>query len=120
MIIFDEAQQAELRKYAFSVYILQALGFVTLITPVVGVIINYIKDDDVRGSWLETHFRWQKSTFWFGLMWVLLGVVTLPLLIGYVVLAGVNLWLIYRIARGWIYLVDGKHMYETTSGDGND
>jgi uncharacterized membrane protein len=84
------------------------------------VIINYVKQDDVRGSWLETHFRWQKSTFWYGLLWTLLGLVTLPFLIGYMVLTGVTVWLIYRIARGWIYLVDGKPMYPATSGEAND
>ncbi len=119
-MIFDEAQQAELKKYAFSVYILQALGFVFLITPFIAVIINYVKDDDVRGSWLETHFRWQKSTFWYGLLWSFLGVITLPFLVGYAVLAGLTLWLIYRIARGWIYLVDGKRIYPATSGEANE
>jgi uncharacterized membrane protein len=119
-MIFDDAQQAELRKYAFTVYILQALYFVILITPVIGVIINYVKDDDVRGSWLESHFRWQKSTFWYGLLWTLLGVLSLPIMIGYLVLAGVTVWLIYRIARGWIYLVDGREMYLATGGDRNE
>ncbi len=119
-MMFDEAQQAELRKYAFSVYILQALGFVLLITPVIGVIINYVKQDDLRGSWLESHFRWQKSTFWYGLLWILLGLVTLPFFIGYAVLVGVNVWLIYRIARGWIYLVDGKRMYPAASGEADE
>ena len=52
-MIFDEAQQAELKKYTYSVYILQALAFVTLFTAVIGLIINYIKQDDMRGSWLE-------------------------------------------------------------------
>ncbi|MCP4470010.1 MAG: hypothetical protein GY815_04875 [Gammaproteobacteria bacterium] len=118
--MFDEAQLAELKKYAFSVYILQALYFVLLITPVIGVIINYVKEDDVRGSWLETHFRWQKATFWYGLLWSFLGVITLSFLVGYAVLAGVTLWLIYRIARGWIYLVDGKQMYPETSGEANE
>ena len=116
-MIFDEAQQAGLRKYTFAVYILQALYFILPITPVIGVIINYVKDEDVRGSWLESHFRWQKSTFWYGLLWTLLGVLTVPLLVGYAVLAGVILWLIYRIARGWIYLVDGKRMYPETDGE---
>ena len=119
-MIFDEAQLAELKKYAFSVYILQALYFVLLITPVIGVIINYVKEDDVRGSWLETHFRWQKATFWYGLLWSFLGLITLPFLVGYAVLAGVTLWLIYRIARGWIYLVDSKRMYPETSGEANE
>ena len=109
-MIFDEGQQAELKKYAYSVYILQALGFVTLLTPIIGIIVNYIKDDDVRGSWLESHFRWQKATFWYGLLWILLGVLTQWILIGIVVLAVVLIWFIYRIAKGWVYLVDGKEM----------
>ena len=110
-MIFDEAQQEELRKYAFSVYILQALGFITVISPIIGVIVNYIKDDDVRGSWLESHFRWQKATFWYGLLWTVLGVLTQWILIGWVVLFLLAIWFIYRIAKGWIYLVDGKEMY---------
>ena len=113
-MIFDEQQQAELRKWAYSVYILQALGFVTLITPILGIIINYIKDDDMRGLWLESHFRWQKATFWYGLLWIVLGTLTTFILIGYLVLTVVSIWLIYRIARGWIYLYDGKEMYQQT------
>ena len=119
-MIFDEAQQVELKKYTYSVYILQALSFVTLVTASMGLIINYIKQDDVRGSWLESHFRWQRATFWFGLLWTTLGVLTTPILVGYAVLAVVSVWLIYRIARGWIYLVDGKEMYLLTNGEGNE
>ncbi len=107
---FDDEQQQELKKYAYSVYILQALSFLTVITAIVGVIVNYVKDDDVRGLWLESHFRWQKATFWYGLLWMVLGVMTTPILIGYLVLAVVTIWLIYRIARGWIYLYDGKEI----------
>lgn len=114
---FDAGQQAELKKYAYSVYILQALGFVTVITSILGIIINYIKDDDVRGLWLESHFRWQKATFWYGLLWTLLGVMTTPLLIGYAVLPVVTIWLIYRIARGWISLYDGKEMYSGSAAE---
>ena len=119
-MIFDEAQQAELKKYTYMVYISQALSFVTLVTAVVGLIINYIKRDDVRDSWLESHFRWQQATFWYGLLWTMLGVLTTWILVGYAVLAMVAIWLIYRIARGWIYLVDGKEMYLLTSGEKNE
>ena len=116
-MIIDEAQQEELKKYAYSVYILQALGFLTLITPIIGIIVNYIKQDDVRGSWLESHFRWQKATFWYGLLWTFLGVLTQWIIIGWVVLCVLAFWFIYRIARGWIYLVDGKEMYPTGEND---
>lgn len=117
---FDEAQQMELKKYTYSVYILQALFFPFVITPILGVIINYIKYEDVRGSWLESHFRWQQATFWYGLLWMVLGGLTTLILIGYVVLAAASIWLVYRIARGWIYLVDGKEMYLAITGENSE
>lgn len=116
-MLYDDERQAELKKYTFLVYILQALGFVLPILPVVGIIINYIKEDDVRGTWLETHFAWQKNTFWYGLLWIILGALTTVVLIGYAVLGVLTFWFIYRIARGWIYLVDGKEMYRPQIGD---
>ena len=103
--------ESETKKYVYAVYILQALSFVLLVTAIIGIIINYVKDEDVKGSWLESHFEWQKKTFWYGLLWTLLGVLTAFLLIGYAVLTVTAVWLIYRIAKGWIFLVDGKELY---------
>ena len=37
---------------------------------IIAVIINYVKRDEARGTYLESHFRWQIRTFWFGLLWV--------------------------------------------------
>ena len=102
---------ADLKKYTYAVYILQALSFLVLFTAIIGLIINYIKDDDAAGSWLQSHFQWQKNTFWFGLLWIVLGTLTTPILIGYAVLGVTSIWLIYRIAKGWIFLVDGKALY---------
>ena len=39
---------------------------------VLAVILNYVKRSEARGTWLESHFRWQMRTFWFGLLWVVL------------------------------------------------
>ncbi len=102
---------AEIKRYTYAVYILQALAFPMLITAVIGLIINYVKADDVQGSWLQSHFAWQKNTFWYGLLWTVLGYLTTPILIGFVVIGVTTIWLIYRIAKGWIYLVDGKQLY---------
>lgn len=100
------------KKITYLVYILQALSFVFLITAVAGVIINYIKQDEVRDSWLESHFEWQKRTFWYGLLWMVIGTLSFFLLLHWVVLPVVAIWLVYRIAKGWVYLVDGKELYK--------
>src|SRR5678815_4848829 len=39
---------------------------------IIAVIMNYIKRSEASGTWLESHFRWQIRTFWFGLFWVAL------------------------------------------------
>src|SRR5215468_8074288 len=47
-------------------------AFLTWWPSIIAVILNYVKRSDVRGTWLESHFRWQIRTFWFGLLWVAL------------------------------------------------
>jgi len=92
-------------------------AFLTGWPSIIAVILNYVKRSEVRGTWLESHFRWQIRTFWFGLLWiswcVLFIVLTLGIgiLIAWLPMALVGLWFIYRIVRGWIALNDGRAMY---------
>lgn len=94
-----------------AVYVLQAIGI--LITPafIAAVIINYVKRDDVQGTYLESHFRWQIRTFWFGLLWAVIAALTMVILVGFVVMAVDVIWIMYRIIKGWLDLVDRKPMY---------
>ena len=84
---------------------------------IIAVILNYVKRSDVRGTWLESHFRWQIRTFWFGLLWVCLcgAFIFLTLGIGILVvwlpLGFITIWFIYRIARGWLALNERRPMY---------
>ena len=84
---------------------------------IIAVILNYVKRGDVRGTWLESHFRWQIRTFWYGLLWVglcllfILGTLGIGILIAWLPLAFVGIWFIYRIVRGWLALKDGRPMY---------
>jgi uncharacterized membrane protein len=93
-------------------------AFLTGWPSIIAVIFNYVKRGEVRGTWLESHFRWQIRTFWFGLLWVSLCVlfVILTLGIGILVawlpLAIVSIWFIYRIGRGWIALNGRQPMYQ--------
>jgi uncharacterized membrane protein len=90
-------------------------AFVFGVPSIVAVIINYIKKGEATGTILESHFRWQIRTFWFGLLWCVIGgmlfitILGIPLAIAVFFAAGV--WAIYRIARGWLALRDLQPMY---------
>jgi len=92
-------------------------AFLTGWPSLIAVVLNYVKRTEARGTWLESHFRWQIRTFWFGLLWVtlcLLFVVAtlgIGLLVAWLPLAVVGLWFIYRIVRGWLRLIDRRPMY---------
>jgi uncharacterized membrane protein len=84
---------------------------------IIAVILNYVKRSDVRGTWLESHFRWQIRTFWYGLLWVALcglfvvGTLGIGLLIAWLPLGIITIWFIYRVVRGWLALNDKRPMY---------
>jgi uncharacterized membrane protein len=90
--------------------------FLTGWPSIIAVILNYVKRSDVRGTWLESHFRWQIRTFWFGLLWVCVCFAFVALtfgigiLVAWIPLGIVALWFVYRVARGWLALNDRKPM----------
>ena len=92
------------------VYAMQAASF--SVTALVAVVINYIiKKPEVDGTWLASHFRWQIRTFWFGLLWGVIGMVTLFYIVGWFILVADAVWVTYRIVKGYLNLADGKQMY---------
>ncbi len=102
-----------------AMYALHALAPFTMWTlAIVAMIIGLIKRDDVRGTWLDSHYAWMSRTFWWGLLlaiaawtvfWVL-GLMTLG--IGMIVLwilpVAVVIWYLYRVIKGWLALNDRK------------
>jgi len=94
-------------------------SFVCGIPSIVAVVMNYARISATRGTFLESHFRWQIRTFWFTLLWALIiWAVTLPLflvLIGiplfFVFFGALAIWIIYRVVRGWMALRDRRPMY---------
>ncbi|MEO6148073.1 MAG: hypothetical protein ABIT70_13740 [Sulfuriferula sp.] len=85
-------------------------AFLTGWPSILAVILNYIKRGEARGTYLESHFRWQIRTFWFALLWVVVAwllvftLIGIPLAIVLVSIAG--LWVLYRVVRGWLRLND--------------
>ncbi len=92
-------------------------AFLTGWPSIIGVILNYVKKSEAQGTWLESHFRWQIRTFWFGVLWaglcVLFVIFTLGigLLIVWLPAIAITIWVIYRVVRGWIRLRDEQPMY---------
>ena len=94
-------------------------SFVGGLPSIVAVIMNYARRGAVRGTFLDSHFRWQIRTFWFALLWsVVIILVSAPfmlVLIGFATawlgLVALGIWIAYRVIRGWLALRDRKPMY---------
>jgi uncharacterized membrane protein len=92
-------------------------AFLTGWPSIIAVILNYVKRSEVRDTWLESHFRWQIRTFWFGLLWIslcvgfIIATFGIGILIAWLPMGLVGLWFVYRIIRGWVALGDGRPMY---------
>nr|VFK47031.1 MAG: Uncharacterized membrane protein [Candidatus Kentron sp. TC]VFK49533.1 MAG: Uncharacterized membrane protein [Candidatus Kentron sp. TC]VFK62491.1 MAG: Uncharacterized membrane protein [Candidatus Kentron sp. TC] len=106
----NDEKTKSVKRIATIVYALQAASILFGITFIIAIIVNYVKKEDARGTWLESHFRWQIRTFWFSILWHFLGWITI-FVAGYLVFFLTFIWIIYRVVKGWIHLVDGKEMY---------
>ena len=87
-------------------------AFLTGWPSIIAVILNYVKRSEVRGTWLDTHFSWQIRTFWFALLWLLVGGVLFATVVGIpvavVLWIGTGIWVLYRIIRGWLALTSQR------------
>lgn len=87
-------------------------AFLTGWPSIIAVIINYVKRSDVRATWLDSHFSWQIRTFWFALLWLVVGAIVFATVVGIpfaiIVWLVTGLWVLYRIIRGWLALTSHK------------
>jgi uncharacterized membrane protein len=94
-------------------------SFIGGLPSIVAVIMNYARRSATRGTYLESHFRWQIRTFWYALLWaVVILLVSAPFMLilvgfGFAVLGlwGIGIWIAYRVVRGWLALRDRRPMY---------
>jgi uncharacterized membrane protein len=90
-------------------------SFIGSLPSIAAVLLNYVKRGDARGTWVDAHYRWQIRTFWYALLWALLGwaltITIIGAVVGVPILLALTLWLIYRIGRGWLRLHDRQPMY---------
>ena len=106
--------------HAFST-LMGVLGPVFIVTAfltgwpsIIAVIINYARRSDVRGTYLDSHFGWQIRTFWYALLLVvivaLLFITVFGIPFAWILAVIAGLWVVYRITRGWVALINSESM----------
>ncbi len=131
--LLTQKEQRSLITYNHITYLLYVISYFTAgLLWIVPIIMNYGKRRDAEGTWLATHFDWQIKTFWYSIVFFIIGtiIVTFALggfgvsmfadssniAIGSFLLAGFGvlimlftfIWHLYRIIRGWIALADSR------------
>jgi uncharacterized membrane protein len=97
------------RSLVLVAYVLHLVGAIAGITSIVGLILNYVRRNRWDGPY-DSHHRWMIRSFWWAILGIVIGCITIWLLIGWVILFVVWVWYIYRHVRGLIALVNGEPM----------
>jgi uncharacterized membrane protein len=106
-----DASLENLKQLTLIIYILHALSFFSGgLTGIVGIIMNYIKRDEVKGTLYESHFAWQIRTFWWSLLWFVIGFITMFIVLGFFICFVAFVWWLYRMIKGFLNWSDGKYM----------
>lgn len=96
------------------VYILYLVGIIFGLTGIIGVIISYINKSDAP-DWLQSHYQFQIRTFWIGALYIIIGIVSSFVIIGYFILLFWTVWLIIRCVKGMKFL-NRKEAYPNPTG----
>jgi uncharacterized membrane protein len=86
------------------------------IIGIVAIILAHVKRGDATGTWLASHYRWLIRTFWFSVLWGIIGavifVVLLIVLIGpiiaFIIWFATAIWVLYRLIRGYVLFKDSQ------------
>ena len=112
----DTPQNPVVSNYglALTVYILYLVGFLTGITVLVGGVIAYLQRDKIDRV-TQSHFQFQITTFWIGLMYFFVGLFTIHFGIGVVILLWWIVWTVIRCVKGLLALNMGQAIRDPNS-----
>ncbi len=115
---------ATLTYVLFAIAVLSALlshGLIVFaplvgLAGIAGVIVAYVKRGDAQGTWVASHFTWLIRTFWWSLLWgvigalilVTLGLILIGIPIAIAIFVAVSIWGIYRLVRGFLLFKDNQ------------
>ena len=104
-----------------AIYVLHLLGFATLITPIVGVVLAHVGKNEPF-SWRTSHYVFASRTFWLTLIgwlvgWAMIGVGipltvvlvgVIPIIAGAMLLCAVTILFAVRCGVGLVYAARGE------------
>jgi uncharacterized membrane protein len=97
------------RTVVLIAYALHLFGAIAGITSIAGLILNYVRRYQY-GEPFTSHHRWMIRSFWWAVFWIVLGIITSFIFIGFAICFLAWVWYIYRHVRGLIALTNGESM----------
>jgi uncharacterized membrane protein len=97
------------RAIVLVAYVLHLIGSVAAVPSLIGLLLNYLKRNEAEPL-LASHHDWMIRTFWWALLWLAIGFITTILVIGWLIVALVWVWYVYRHVLGLIRLANGESM----------
>jgi uncharacterized membrane protein len=102
------AAEDSARTTAIIVYLLYLAALINGLTAVIGVVLAYVKRDDVRGTVYESHFDNAIEIFWIFLVGMLVAVPLCFVVIGFPLVFALYVWVIFRTVKGVVRAIDGR------------
>ena len=100
----DFHQYTLITYIVFFVYAVVSGGLLTI----VGVVMAYIKREEMRGTIYYEHMQFLIRTFWITLIASIIGAILSLVVIGFLVLLLVAVWHIYRLVLGMVRLYEHR------------
>jgi uncharacterized membrane protein len=100
---YDQAEGETARV----IYILYLVSLLVGVTSIVGVIMAYVNRGDAP-DWVRSHYRFQIRTFWIGLLYTALSLLTFIVIIGIFLGMFGFVWWVVRCAKGLKLLARGE------------
>lgn len=83
---------------------------------IAGLVVCYVKRGDAPGAWVDSHFTWLIRTFWWSLLWSIvgflvlftLGLILIGIPIAIAIFIAVDVWVIYRLVKGYLLFKDSR------------
>ncbi len=112
---FDESTETQ-KTWLWWLYLMHgaSLAFSLGALSFIPLVINYIKRDETDGTFLRTHHSWQIRSFWWYIVWIVVGGVLFATIIGiplaWLVWLGAWIWKAYRLIKGFLDLGNNRPM----------